>query len=147
MRFLCGALAVACVAFGTGASAAATPANPLLAEQWKTRPLVIVAPSATDPTLVKMQDIVQLPANRGAFDERDMVVFVVVGDRAKRNDVWLEPEQARALRLALDVPVGAPATVLLVGKDGGVKMREQGVIDARTLFGTIDQMPMRRGGS
>ncbi|WP_420225375.1 DUF4174 domain-containing protein [Pigmentiphaga litoralis] len=128
----------------------ASEANPLMAERWNTRPLVIVAPSATDPTLVKMQDVLQTPANQAAFNERQMVLYVVVGDRARRNDAWLSAEQARAIRNALDVAADAPATVLLVGLDGGVKMREEGVIDARTLFGTIDQMPMRQqrsGGS
>ncbi|NYE22431.1 DUF4174 domain-containing protein [Pigmentiphaga litoralis] len=119
-------------------------ANPLVAERWKTRPLVIVAPSATDPTLVRMQDILQTPANQAAFKERQMVLYVVVGDRARRDDAWLSADQARAIRGAMDVAADAPATVLLVGLDGGVKMREQGVIDAKTLFGTIDQMPMRQ---
>jgi hypothetical protein len=77
-----------------------------------------------------------------------MVLYVVVGDRARCDDVWLSAEQARAIRSAMDVSANAPATVLLVGMDGGIKMREEGVIDAKTLFGTIDQMPMRqpRGG-
>ena len=131
------------------AGASAQDANPLLAERWKSRPLVIVAPSATDPTLVKMQDILQTPANQAAFKERQMVLYVVVGDRARRDDAWLSADQARAIRKAMDVAPDAPATVLLVGMDGGIKMREQGVIDAKTLFGTIDQMPMRqhRGSS
>ena len=67
-----------------------------------------------------------------------------MGDRARRDDAWLSADQARAIRGAMDVAADAPAIVLLVGMDGGVKMREQGVIDAKTLFGTIDQMPMRQ---
>jgi hypothetical protein len=139
----------AAAASSTSARSPSQDANPLLAERWKTRPLVIVAPSATDPTLVRMQDILQTPANQAAFKEREMVLYVVVGDRARRDDAWLSAEQARAIRSAMDVSANAPATVLLVGMDGGVKMREEGVIDASTLFGTIDQMPMRqpRGGN
>jgi hypothetical protein len=139
-------LAVPDTAAASSASARSSTeeANPLLAERWNTRPLVIVAPSATDPTLVRMQDILQTPANQAAFKEREMVLYVVVGDRARRDDVWLSAEQARAIRSAMDVSANAPATVLLVGMDGGIKMRERGVIDAKTLFGTIDQMPMRQ---
>lgn len=142
-------LAVPDSAAAGAAGVSAQDANPLLAERWKSRPLVIVAPSTTDPTLVKMQDILQTPANQAAFKERQMVLYVVVGDRARRDDAWLSADQARAIRKAMDVAPDAPATVLLVGMDGGIKMREQGVIDARTLFGTIDQMPMRqhRGSS
>ena len=142
-------LAVPDSAAAGAAGASAQDANPLLAERWKSRPLVIVAPSTTDATLVKMQDILQTPANQAAFKERQMVLYVVVGDRARRDDAWLSADQARTIRKAMDVAPDAPATVLLVGMDGGVKMREQAVIDAKTLFGTIDQMPMRqhRGSS
>jgi hypothetical protein len=33
--------------------------------------------------------------------------------------------------------------VLLVGKDGGVKLSSSSPLSASTLFGTIDAMPMR----
>lgn len=128
----------------SAAAASGTDVNPLVAERWKTRPLVIVAPSSTDPVLVKMQDTLQTPANQAAFTDRQMVLYVVVGDRARRNDEWLSAAQAKALRAAVEVANDAPATVMLIGFDGGIKMREPGVIDPRTIFGTIDQMPMRQ---
>jgi len=34
--------------------------------------------------------------------------------------------------------------VILRGLDGGVKLRQDSVIDTETLFGRIDSMPMRR---
>lgn len=34
--------------------------------------------------------------------------------------------------------------ILLIGLDGGVKLRQDKVIDAETLFARIDAMPMRR---
>jgi hypothetical protein len=37
------------------------------------------------------------------------------------------------------------ATILLIGKDGGVKLRrETEILGCRELFATIDVMPMRR---
>lgn len=116
--------------------------NPLMAERWKTRPVVIVAPTTTDPLLTGQQDILQLPANQAALKDREMVVYTVVGDVARRDGEPLSAAQARGLRMALDVKDNAPATVFLVGKDGGTKMARRQVISAEELFGTVDAMPM-----
>ena len=35
-------------------------------------------------------------------------------------------------------------TVMLIGKDGGVKFRSNSIINSKKLYGVIDQMPMRR---
>jgi hypothetical protein len=34
-------------------------------------------------------------------------------------------------------------SVVLIGKDGGVKFRSRNIINAKKLYGIIDQMPMR----
>ena len=38
----------------------------------------------------------------------------------------------------------APFTFILIGKDGGEKLRSTSVVTTQTLFGVIDKMPMRR---
>ncbi|MDQ7912739.1 DUF4174 domain-containing protein [Pseudomonas sp. 102515] len=126
------------------ASAAQAVDNPLEAERWKTRPLILVAPTANDPQVVKLREELAQPANREAFVEREMVLYTVVDGAGSRNDQPLRPEQARALLKALDARAGQPATLYLVGKDGGVKVREEQGWSLKTLFGTVDRMPMRR---
>jgi hypothetical protein len=128
-----------------GAAAANQSDNPLMADRWKTRPVVIIAPSTTDPLLTGQQDVLQLPANQAALKKREMVVYTVVGDLAQRDGARLPVEQARALRKALDVKDNAPATVFLVGKDGGTKMARRQVVSAQELFGMVDAMPMMQG--
>lgn len=118
--------------------------NPLDAERWKTRPLILVAPTANDPQVTQLRAELAQPANREAFAEREMVLYTVVGDAGSRNDRPLRPEQTRALLQALDARAGQPATLYLVGKDGGVKVREEQGWSLKALFGTIDRMPMRR---
>ncbi|GGK08201.1 DUF4174 domain-containing protein [Pseudomonas matsuisoli] len=134
--------AVLGVAFA--ATANAESVNPLDAEHWKTRPLVIVVPSPEDPVLKALNDSLQSPENREAFIEREMVLYRVVDGRATRNDEPLTPEQADALLGALDAKAEGPATVFLVGKDGGVKVRQEGSLEPKEIFATIDQMPMRQ---
>ena len=118
--------------------------NPLDAERWKTRPLILVAPTANDPQVVKLREALAQPANREAFVEREMVLYTVVGGAGSRNDQPLRPEQTRALLKALAARAGQPATLYLVGKDGGIKVREEQGWSLKALFGTIDRMPMRR---
>ena len=128
----------------SGLAAAQAADNPLEAERWKTRPLILVAPTANDPQVVKLREELAQPANREAFAEREMVLYTVVGEAGSRNDQPLRPEQTQALLQALDARVGQPATLYLVGKDGGIKVREQQDWSLKALFGTVDRMPMRR---
>lgn len=128
----------------SGLAAAQAADNPLEAERWKTRPLILVAPTANDPQVVKLREKLAQPANREAFAEREMVLYTVVGEAGSRNEQSLRPEQTQALLKALDARVGPPATLYLVGKDGGIKVREQQDWSLKALFGTVDRMPMRR---
>ncbi|WP_145009422.1 DUF4174 domain-containing protein [Pseudomonas oryzihabitans] len=118
--------------------------NPLVAERWKTRPLILVAPTANDPQVTQLRAELAQPANREAFVEREMVLYTVVGGAGSRNDRPLRPQETQALLKALDARAGQPATLYLVGKDGGVKVREEQGWSLKALFGTIDRMPMRR---
>lgn len=126
------------------ASTAQAADNPLEAERWKTRPLILVAPTANDPQVVKLREELAQPANREAFVERDMVLYTVVAGAGSRNDQPLRPEQTWALLKALDARAVQPATLYLVGKDGGIKVREEQEWSLKALFGTVDRMPMRQ---
>ena len=63
----------------------------------------------------------------------------------ERNLVLLAPDGSErdGLRRRYDVAPDAFA-VLLIGKDGGVKLRGVRPFALRTLFGAIDAMPMRQ---
>ena len=73
-----------------------------------------------------------------------MVLYTVVGDRGQRNGEPLSEHQTQALVSALDEQPSGEATVILVGKDGGKKIVQQGQIDPAAIFATIDKMPMRQ---
>ncbi|RML19280.1 hypothetical protein APX70_07755, partial [Pseudomonas syringae pv. maculicola] len=61
-----------------GTAFAADSDNPLAQERGKSRPLIIIAPSTIDPTLVSLKKALDEPANREAFAQRNMVLFTVV---------------------------------------------------------------------
>lgn len=124
--------------------AAPSSVNPLDAERWKTRPLVVVVATADDPMLSGVRNDLSSTALRAAFDEREMVLYTVVGAELRRNDTLLPAGQATALLKALSLSADGPAKAVLVGKDGGVKLRQQGRVDFKEILPLIDSMPMRR---
>ncbi|WP_462381483.1 DUF4174 domain-containing protein [Pseudomonas sp. Marseille-QA0892] len=140
--FLCAVAGFAAVSLG--AHAMADEVNPLQGDRWSYRPLVVVVPTPEDPVLQSLNDELNEPANREAFVEREMVLYRVVEGRATRNDKPLKPDQAAALLDALDAKPDGPATVYLIGKDGGIKVKEEGGVNAQDIFVTIDRMPMRQ---
>lgn len=127
-----------------GSPVMADSSNPLDAERWQSRPLIVVAPHANDATWLQFQQDLVKPANREAFIEREMVLYTVVDGVGKRNDQALDPQATSALLGTLGVKPGGPTRLLLVGKDGGTKIDQQAPLDISVIFTTIDKMPMRQ---
>ena len=109
---------------------AATP-DPLAPYRWSARVIVASAPDVDDPALAHQR---ALFARMGRQAEtRHLVLVEAVGDSAK----------ARALREALDID-GRGFAAVLVGKDGGAKLRASHPLGPDDLFPVIDAMPMRQ---
>ncbi len=110
-----------------GDGRAAAPNNPA-AHVGRSRVLLVLA-APDDPRATEQARI--LATDRAGAAERDLVL--------------VEPAAADQTRLRrrYDVPPDAFAA-LLIGKDGGVKLRSTAPLTAGTLFGTIDAMPMRQ---
>jgi hypothetical protein len=122
---------------------ASASGNPLIAERWKTRPLVVIAPDARDHTLRSLRQALQKPAYREAFIEREMVLYSIVAGVGSRNDQVLTQPQTDALLQALETNAEGPTRIILIGKDGGKKVEQKGWVDPAELFEVIDAMPMR----
>jgi hypothetical protein len=106
-------------------------ADPLQAYRGSSRVVVASAARADDPALAQQRAIFARMGKQAKA--RDLVLLEAVGDGA----------QARALRKALGLDAKTFAAVL-VGKDGGAKLRAAHPLDAAALFPVIDAMPMRR---
>lgn len=128
----------------SGSSVMADTTNPLDSERWKSRPLIVVAPSDSDATWRQFQQELTKPANREAFVEREMVLYTVIDGVGKRNEQALDPQATSALLNTLGVKPDGPTRLLLVGKDGGTKVDQYAPLDASVIFATIDKMPMRQ---
>lgn len=116
---------------------AAAPTN-ISAMKWDKRVLLVAAPDERDLSLRNQRRIIAR-WNAGA-DERDLAIVEVVGDKVAGAS-----DAAATLRQRYKLPTRG-FSVVLIGKDGGAKLRQTRPISAAVLEGTIDAMPMRRNG-
>lgn len=103
-------------------------------QRWQKRVVLLCAPNSASSELKAQRQ--QLAAAPAELQERDIVVREVLFDQLSGPD-----RQYITQKLGVK-PTGF--TLLLIGKDGGVKRRETAPISQASLFGTIDTMPMRR---
>ena len=92
--------------------------------------LVVVVARASDPFAA--QQHAALARDAAALRERDVVVQAIT------------PEAARRERPELGVDPQARFELLLIGKDGGVKLRRDKPVAASEITALIDTLPMRR---
>lgn len=108
---------------------------------WQSRPLLVFAPTGNDPRLVETMR--RIEASRCDFADRDMVLGWIVTDGASTLDGnVVDTDQAQRLRS--EFGIGATSfSVVLIGKDGGEKLRVNDIPDLAAIYAVIDGMPMR----
>jgi hypothetical protein len=105
------------------------------------RPLLIFAATPNDPQLVIQ--LRRLQANASAVADRDIAVIAIPWNSPSPTAATLTDADALAARRRFHI---APAdfAVILLGKDGGEKLRSSKPLSLDTLRNTIDAMPMRQ---
>jgi hypothetical protein len=121
-------------------SAAYAPVSSLEQFQWKNRVLVIFS-DEKNARAARQEN--QLLAEREALGERDLVILRLRGEAATFLFGSGEAVDAAAIREELETPDDSEFAMMLVGKDGTVKLRAVEPVAAGELFAIIDSMPMR----
>ena len=106
----------------------------LRAGRGRQRLLLLLATTANQPDFKRQKSL--LADALAGLAERDFRVVEVLYDQ-------LGPSDRPLLLRKLGGPLPAFAAVL-IGKDGGVKLRQTRPVTPQELFGLVDQMPMRR---
>lgn len=141
-HFLRGALTVVLL---VTSAAALGPAPAMAAELsdylWERRPLLLFAPTESDPRLVETMR--RIEASRCDFAERDMVLGRILAEGTSTLDGRvLDTNQAQRLMSKFGISTDS-FSVVLIGKDGGEKLRVADVPDLQAIYNVIDGMPMR----
>jgi hypothetical protein len=142
---------VLCLTFAAQAQMQNCPAHPATLEEMRDcyRPLLIFAPDSGDALLT--HQLAELAGHAAELNERNILVVINIADRQQLQTTELQtfpatqlgPDESRKLRDRFKVSDGSFA-VVLVGKDGGEKMRSQKLVTVENLNHRIDAMPMRR---
>jgi hypothetical protein len=110
--------------------------------QWKNRLLLIFAPDVNDEFFQKLQG--EIIAQKAGVEDRDLVVFEIFErGQSQMNTAHLDQEAVDSIRKRLAVPQST-FRVILIGKDGGMKLERDDQVGLEEIFERIDSMPMRK---
>jgi hypothetical protein len=114
----------------------------LMEYQWKNRLLLLFTPSVEGPVYIKLKE--DLLRQEEEVLDRDLLIFHIL--ETGETKLWNSPQPESSddsLRKKYSIKSGT-FTILLIGKDGGVKMRREGRMELDEIFSVIDAMPMRQ---
>ncbi|GHA12280.1 hypothetical protein GCM10007989_03410 [Devosia pacifica] len=107
--------------------------------RWKYRTLLLFGEDE-DPAVQNQLD--RIRSDIAGFRDRDMIVVQISGSRTNVVAGDVSPSDGAALRKNWhNEPQFA---VVLVGKDGGEKLRRDSPVAIEELFALVDSMPMRQ---
>jgi len=110
--------------------------------RWKNRVLVLFSPSESDASF-RLQKQRLASSTEGVLERDLMVLEIMEPGQSRAGNQLLSEKSVQDIRKRLGLQAGT-FQVLLIGKDGGVKLRSSEPVSTKDLFGLIDSMPMRR---
>ena len=120
------------------------PANAqdLNSHLWEDRLLLVLAEDATDENFQNQLKI--LRENSKGLEERKLVVYQILPGKFKKGLKEETQWQQNKDLYKKYKPGNSNFQIILVGLDGGQKLKESEVLPVQTIFNTIDAMPMRQ---
>ncbi|MGD8687139.1 MAG: DUF4174 domain-containing protein [Syntrophobacterales bacterium] len=110
--------------------------------QWKNRLILAFSPSTKDKGYRAFAKDIALQAEE--VIDRDLLVFhILETGEIRLGETSLPTGSGNYIRESFSIRPGR-FTVLLIGKDGGVKLRREGGVELGEIFSLIDSMPMRQ---
>jgi hypothetical protein len=141
VRYHCMVLLLVGMMVGSASGKGEDPVD-LDSYQGKNRLLILFAPSEDASMYQSFKEQLQIRIQE--IRDRDIVTFHLFESGEGRMDERpLHKEQVLPLRKRFSIKRGQ-CTVILIGKDGDVKFREQLPVDLSAIFAVIDAMPMRQ---
>ena len=112
---------------------------------WQNRVLLVKTTDENNPKyqkqLIKFRDL------NKELGERKMVLYQIVGDKYKLTDyqnLESNPNWENSKNINNDLfDKQANFEVMVIGLDGGIKLKKSEVLEKKELFNLIDSMPMR----
>ena len=110
--------------------------------QWENRLLLVITDDVNNE--IYKNQITELKSNDKGLKERRLLVYQIKEDSYKtgllENSGWQKSSDLYKTYRKTNTPF----EILLIGLDGGIKLRQSRLLTCKDLFSTIDVMPMRR---
>ena len=116
-------------------------AQPLDHYQWRNRLVLLFAPDIENAALKKQMDIFTTEA--AGLTERKLRIIQITPNTLNDNQEHVQYIKDDRFFKKYKIPKNQ-FTIILIGLDGGEKLRQTKPLDTTTLFAIIDGMPMRR---
>ena len=110
--------------------------------RWKNRVFLLFSHSESDASFQSQKKGLAFGAE--GVVERELVILEITEQgQSRAGNQLLSEKSVQEIRKRFGLQTGT-FQVLLIGKDGGVKLRSSEPVSTKDLFGLIDSMPMRR---
>ena len=114
----------------------------LTSYQWKNRVIIISATSsATEKYRMQRGELDN--RTEGVLDRDLLVLDLFENERSRVGDLFLTDDDVNKLKKRFNL-MPDQFQVILIGKDGTIKLRSNKPVAASDFFGLIDAMPMRK---
>lgn len=115
----------------------------LSSHRWQDRVILLVANEHDSPQFSKQVEL--LTAQSAEVTARDLVVYQLFQSGGQGPEgMPIDKQKATMLCADYQLEAEGPFQFILIGKDGGVKLRSTEVVGMKHLFALIDGMPMRK---
>ncbi|MDZ7934160.1 MAG: DUF4174 domain-containing protein [Emticicia sp.] len=105
---------------------------------WKNRVILILS----EDNAAFQRQMLTFKANEKGMNERSLIVYHLKFDEFQQVMPKSEVRKSKNL-FEKYKQANAPFEVILIGLDGGIKLRHRDFLSCEKLFATIDSMPMR----
>lgn len=117
-------------------------AQNLDSHRWDDRVILVLSDDVSNEEFKEQIKVLQ--ENTKGLEERKLVVYQVLPGKFRKG---LKGENEWILNKNLYQkynPANLEFKVILIGLDGGLKLQEEKLLPVKTIFSTIDSMPMRQ---
>lgn len=108
--------------------------------RWQNRIIVLLTESLESTAL--HDQLKELKSNKDGLEDRKIIVFAATPDSWDKGLEELIPIQGN--ELYNEFSSEKSFEYILIGLDGGIKLRKSTFVSNSELFGIVDSMPMRR---
>ena len=114
--------------------------QPLKEYNWKNRLIILSGEQETEEFSKQLS---AFKSQADELEERDLLLIQLNKTEGKIGDLELSRSEIEEIKKAYSIP-SENLHLILIGKDGGVKMRKNTFTPPEDFFALIDTMPMRK---